>query len=548
MVQSLEAVLTKLQKLYQIKSVELENLQKESDIKKIAFVITHLKEIEEISVFDMEKLRLFLTFIVPDMDLDNVALACSIVSATDNPAVKMGKRYLDALEMMKRIKEIAVEYVELQKDLPIKLANCEKSLGEMEDLFNVLANKVIVEDIDKYLEILNTELFPDDAHTVLTVVAAMVIRNATILENIDLLDKEKREVEEEIPEKVELNEFQQQLLAEAKQILGSTEERYTEQREATVTNLYLKNIESLIERKKISMDEAREMLRTGDTYEYFLWNWIDKLVNKGEKSYDQQAVTESFRQIETLLPKYKEFLSPDSIVDDKPEEIEEVTEEPIIEEEIIEEPVIEDSVEEEIIVEEPIIEEPVFEESVIEEPIMEEPVVFEEPGVEIFDMIEPEVVPLIFEEPTLEEPTLEEELERKEIIYNVSSTNEEDSFHFDMATEETIELVNQLKEGRDDYSASNINDVGYGLAVVFGETEYLLFKNMPENHTFILLNGKIADIELLNSEKLEEISSASILPAIEEMIIKNDLEYQQLTALTTRVEEIFVEKGLKSVE
>jgi len=518
MVQSLEAVLTKLQKIYQIKSVELENLQKESDIKKIAFVITHLKDIEEISTFDMEKLRLFLTFIVPDMDLDNVALACSIVSATDNPAVKMGKRYLDALEMMKRIREIALEYVELQKDLPLKLANCEKSLGEMEDLFNVLANKVIVEDIDKYLEILNTELFPDDAHTVLTVVAAMVIRNATILENIDLHDKEKREVEEEKEEKAELSDFQQQLLAEAKEVLSSTEERYAEQKNETVTNLYLKNIESLIERKKITMDEAREMLKAGNTFEYFLWNWINKLVNKGENSYSQDAVNDAFRQIESLLPKYREFT----------DEVPEVIEEPQVEEipEVIEEPPVEE---------------------ISEEPVEEvKPIIMDTLDESSFEMPDTEIAPLVFEETAVEEVAEEvKEVENNVIIYNVSSTNEENSFHFDAATEETMMLIDQLKVDSD---VASINQVGQGLELIFGENEYLLFKRMPEKHIFILLNGKISEIEALDTEKVEIIASSAILPAIEDMIVKHDSEYEQLSVLTQRVEEIFIEKGLKMVD
>ena len=466
MVQSLEAVLTKLQKIYQMKSIELENLQKESEIKKIAFVIAHLKDAEEISTYDSEKVGAFLSHITDEINLDNVNLACSVVSMTENPAIRMGKRFQDALELLKRIRLIAEEYLELQRDLPTKLASCERSLAEMEDLFNVLANKVIVEDIDKYLRILEHELFPDDVHTVLTVVAAIVIRNATILEHPALIERPSFKAGPEIEPVV----YEETATFEGDAILAELAE------EASFENPPIE--ETPVEEEIIPTEEA---------------------------------------PMEEETPEFIEVV----------EEVSEVEEEVLPTEEILE------------IIEEPENAEPEEQtEELIDEPLFEEPV---EMGEIVEDVEEetPEILEVVEE---LEAVPVEVQI--KEIVYNISTPDDENSFHCDRATVETVELIEQLRKGVDD---QNINRLDNDMGVITGLTEFLLFKDLPNNHEFILLNGLLNDLDAkTNSEQLEKFNSSNIVRAISRIVENNDDEYQKLATLTRKVEEIFVEKGIRS--
>lgn len=462
MVQSLEAVLTKLQKIYQIKSVELESLQKESEIKKIAFVIAHLKDAEEISTYDIDKLKTFLAHITDEINLDNVSLACSVVSMTENPAIRMGKRFQDALELLRRIRAVSEEYLELQKELPTKLANCERSLAEMEDLFNVLANKVIVEDIDKYLRILEHELFPDDVHTVLTVVAAIVIRNATILEHPALIE---RPVLKSGPE-VEPVTYEETTTFEGGSILAEIATGAEPEEEAVV--------EETVE----TIEEAPVEEKTEELI------FVDPEEVPAEEEKEEDSI----------------FTDPEEVIEGKIEE-----EQPVVEEET---PVVEEESAEEL----------------IDDPIFIEP----------SEMAEVEEV--------VEE--LKIDAQPKEIVYNISSPDDENSFQCDIATSETIQLIEQLRRGE---NKKNINQLDNGMGYITGETEFILFKEMPNNHKFLLLNGSKDEIDAkLNQEKLKDIASSSIVKAIRRIIENNDGEYQKITALTEKVEEIFVEKGLKA--
>jgi len=85
------------------------------------------------------------------------------------------------------------------------------------------------------------------------------------------------------------------------------------------------------------------------------------------------------------------------------------------------------------------------------------------------------------------------------------------------------------------------------MGVITGLTEFLLFKDLPNNHEFILLNGLLNDLDAkTNSEQLEKFNSSNIVRAISRIVENNDDEYQKLATLTRKVEEIFVEKGIRS--
>jgi len=288
------------------------------------------------------------------------------------------------------------------------------------------------------------------------------------------------------------------------------------------------------ENRKFIFSQIKKSWRAKDLEDALEWLIKAGLVYKIEKSYSKDDIKDAFRMIESLIPKYKEYLV--QAIEEVPvvEEVAviETQPEPVAEEVAVIETQPEPVTEEVAVIEaqpEPVAEEvavietqpePVTEEvAVIEaqpEPVAEEVVVIEtqpEPAVEeqptimvdeIMEAIEIQPEPVVAEEPMFIEPMMEEAevvaeqkdtANHKEIIYNVSSTNEEDSFHFEIATQETMRLLEQLKEGKDTSEFANVSPVGNDLELITGDTEYLLFKKMPNNHNFVLLNGRIAEID-----------------------------------------------------
>lgn len=451
--QSLENVINKLQKLYQIKASELDIITQEMELKKVAFIIAHLKSVDEISSYDMEKLEFFLLNVDNKINIDGFKLACTVVSMCENPITKTGKRYKEAAEVLLSAQNVTKNYIELKKDLALQQAECENKLSAMEGFFNVLTNKIIVsdEDIEKSIEILEGELYPNDKHSVLVVVAALIIRNIGLMEN------PKAYIEPiieniTIPE-TRLNIEQEEKYQEYLDFVNNKSDLYGEKKSEMVTNTYLKNIESLVERKKINFDEAKEMLGTGSNmYEYFLWNWINKLVLRIDRLTDKVEIADAFKQIGVLKEKYDDYLERQKIS----------------------------------------------------------------------EMVKKD----------LQNP--------RKIIYNVSSAGDENSFHYQTVTKETINLIEQLKEGKDIEKIPNVMSLENGLALITGESEFVIFKKMPLNHNFVLLSGNISEMDKkLEAEFLGKLSNPATFNALNMVIKDKGLEYRKLMTISEKVEEYF---------
>ena len=60
MQQSLENVISKLQKMYQLKAIELEKISEELELRKIATALVNFKDVADISRYDNDKIKIFL--------------------------------------------------------------------------------------------------------------------------------------------------------------------------------------------------------------------------------------------------------------------------------------------------------------------------------------------------------------------------------------------------------------------------------------------------------------------------------------------------------
>ena len=93
MQQSLENVISKLQKIYQLKALELEHIREDLELRKIATALANFKDSDELASYDKEKIKTFLTKSGSNLNLEAVSLACTIVDLA-NSVVKTSKRYM----------------------------------------------------------------------------------------------------------------------------------------------------------------------------------------------------------------------------------------------------------------------------------------------------------------------------------------------------------------------------------------------------------------------------------------------------------------------
>lgn len=451
MQQSLENVISKLQKIYQLKAIELERINDELELRKVATALVNFKDVADISRYDNEKIKMFLDSIENALDFDSVVLACSVVSLA-NPAVKNSRRYVDALKILEHLKVLATKFLSDKDNLFLKQTQCEKTLETMESLFHVLTNKVIVDDVKlvRFIKLLETELFSDDKYSVLVVVAALVIRNANLLANPDKITKphvEDVKIEEK-EENKELELRQQELFEYVK----SKDVIYASDSRGVVTGSYLRNIEMLIEKNKITFDEARNMLNTSSNlYEYFLWNWMTRLVKKIKNNPDDKEINSKIEKLDDLKLKLEDVL----------------------------------------------------------------------------------------ERKKISEVVRADLKNNRTVIYNLNN-DKLPSFDTRMISLETVKLINQLKMGKDTKNVSNVTNLDEGLLLVTGDSEFILFKKLTNNHTLLLLNGKIEEMDyILDSTLLSDLSSADIYGAKNKIIMEHGLEYRKLIKESKILEEKF---------
>lgn len=440
MQQSLENVISKLQKIYQLKALELEHIHEELELRKIATALVNFKDSDELSSYDIEKIKTFLTKSGSNLDLEAVALARTIVDLA-NPVVKSSKRYKEASAVLASIKEEAISYIETRDDLFLKQTHCEKLLQTMENLFNVLTNKVVVDadNLDVYIDLLETEVFKDDKYSVLVVVAALVIRNATLLANPEKMTQLRVE---EMPPNYVLNKRQADKKEFYEVFVHEVESLYESKHRGMVTNTYLKNIELLIEKKKINFEEAKTMLNSdSNLYEYFIWNWMYKLTEKMNRATSAREVNNIINQLDKLKERYD-------------------------------------------------------------------------------DLVERNKISNLIKNKVKNTRTL---------IYQIGTGTKNTFFNVKDVTDETIELLNQLKEGKDTKKMTNITSLDNDLVLLMGEQEFVLFRKLPKSHTLVLLNGKIEEMDKkLDKKMLECLTDPNFFNEIKKILTENGVEYRKL--------------------
>lgn len=451
MQQSLENVISKLQKIYQLKAIELERINEELELRKIATALVNFKDIADISKYDNEKIKLFLNSIENALDVDSVILACSVVSLA-SPAVKNGKRYVEALQLLEHLKIIATKFLSDKGDLFLKQTQCEKTLETMEALFYVLTNKVVVDEakLMKFINLLETELFGDDKYAVLVVVAALVIRNANLLSKTEKLIKphvENIKINDTV-----LTSEQEEKKHDLFSYVKSKEPIYNSKTRGVVTNTYLRNIESLIEKNKITFEEARNMLNSrSNLYEYFLWSWMNRLVNKLNNNSDDKDIDKLLNKVEELKLKLEDVLE----------------------------------------------------------------------RKKISEIVKADIK------------------NNRTVIYNLNN-GLATSFNLNTLTHETVKLINQLKLGKDTKTVTNVTTLDNGLLLLTGDSEFILFKKLISNHTLLLLNGKIEEMDRkLESKLLSKLSSSEFYSEKNKIIMEQGLEYRKMIDESRKVEEKF---------
>ena len=458
MQQSLENVISKLQKMYQLKAIELERVTEELELRKIATALVNFKDVADISKYDNDKIKLFLDSIESALEISSVVLACSVVSFA-NPAVKNGKRYAEALKILEHLKIIAARFLSDKGDLFLKQTQCEKTLETMESLFYVLTNKVVVEDekLVTFINLLETELFVDDKYAVLVVVAALVIRNANLLANPSKVIKTR--VEDVKIDDLILTKEQEDKKHDFYSYVKSKEALYESETRGVVTSTYLRNIELLIEKNKITFEEARNMLNaSSNLYEYFLWSWMNRLVNKLNSNPDAKEINNMLDKLENLKGRLEDVL----------------------------------------------------------------------------------------ERQKISEAVKADIKNHRTVVYNINN-GLATSFNLKYVTPETVELIKQLREGKDTKNVSNVTSLDNGLLLLTGDSEFILFKKLANNHTLVLLNGKIEEMaRRLETKLLTKLSAPEFYNTRNKIIMEHGLGYRKMIKESELLEEKF--PNLKEVD
>ena len=270
---------------------------KELELRKIATALANFKYSDELATYDIDKINKFLIKTNSEIDLSAVGLACTIVNMA-NSVVKASKRYADASSLLRLVKTEAVTYVSQNDDLFIKQTRYEKLLKTMEELFNVLTNKVVVctEDLEEYIKLLKEEIFKDDIYSVLVVVAALVIRNATILSKAEISKRENSDVKPHY----DLNDAQEAKRKFYFEFIEKEAKIHNKER-GIVTETYLKNIENLLLKKRVSFDEIKDMLKTdSELYEYFIWKYMRKLIEQLDNIISERIANSIIEELDKL--------------------------------------------------------------------------------------------------------------------------------------------------------------------------------------------------------------------------------------------------------
>jgi len=124
------------------------------------------------------------------MSADSVLIASSVINMANHPAVKEGKRYLDAVATIDKAKEVAATYEDLKSGLIDENAKVEDELKLMSNLSSAIVDGRLV-DMDIYIPFFRKLLYAENTSDCLVAVTTLVRKNAELLES--------GEIEEEAP-------------------------------------------------------------------------------------------------------------------------------------------------------------------------------------------------------------------------------------------------------------------------------------------------------------------------------------------------------------
>ena len=107
------------------------------------------------------------------------------------------------------------------------------------------------------------------------------------------------------------------------------------------------------------------------------------------------------------------------------------------------------------------------------------------------------------------------------VIYNLNN-GIATSFNQKAITQETVRLINQLRLGKDTKTVTNVTTLDNGLLLLTGDSEFILFKKLANNHTLLLLNGKIEEMDRkLESKLLSKLASSEFYSAKNKIIMEH---------------------------
>ncbi len=439
MEQALANILEQVQKLYQVKSVYHDHVQEELAIRKTATAVAHQNDVSKIAKMDKGQLKKFLEAASTDSDMsaDNVMIASSVINMATHPAVKEGKRYLDAVATIDKAKKVAATYEDLKSGLIDENAKVEDELRLMSNLSSSIIDGKLV-DMDIYIPFFRKYLYENSADCLIAV-TAIVRKNAELLED--------GQVEEEAPyrsfpeqsQKIEQYEF----------TIREYSTKYSHKKYDESTLYYLDQVQEQLENDTVSLVEAERMLESyPGSYVYLLWRFMDSLVKKAKRSSSLFSLLEILEKLESVDKIYQE-----KTASEKSQQV------------------------------------------------------------------------------------LTESLRNsKVLLYNAWVDPRVPTFAYQNVNEDVLDLLNQLREGKDTSDCKNVTLYEGGVGYIKGDTNFVLFRKFPKDNTFIVTSDSLYNFSKIVTNELLVLISKSY-SEMNNWILTDSSEYSSMLAITKQVEE-----------
>lgn len=439
MEQALANILEQVQKLYQVKSVYHDHVQEELAIRKTASLVAHQEDVTKIAKMDKNQLKKFLEAASTDADMsaDNVMVASSVINMATHPAVKEGKRYLDAVETIDKARKVAASYEELKSGLLEENGKVEEELRLMSNLSSSIIDGKLV-DMDIYIPFFRNYLY-DNSSDCLVAVTAIVRKNAELLEDGQVEEDAPYRLYPEQAKKVEQYEF----------TIREYGLKYDKNSYSADTHSYLENVQGLLEKDKITLEEAEKMLESyPKTYDYLLWLTMDSLIKKAKRSATLFSLLELLEKIEKIDRTYQKIVDTEK-----------------------------------------------------------------------------------------SQKVLTESLKNsKVLLYNAWVDPRVPTFAYQNVNKELLELLNQLREGKDTPDYTNVTLYEGGVGYIKGEENFVLFRKFPKNNTFIVTSNSLDNFDAIVTNELLVLISKSY-SEMNNWILTDSSEYSSMLAITKQVED-----------